>query len=89
MKKVLKWLSVFAVAGTAIGLVATYFLNKKSDSPEKSCACDTEDEDFDLDADLQPASREYVSLKKNSAEHTTDTNTITEEKSADNITDET
>ena len=24
----------------------------------------TEDEDFDLDADLQPAEREYVSLKK-------------------------
>ena len=54
MKKVIKWFSIFAVIGAAIGLAVAYF-----------CKSHTEEEDFDLDADLKPASdREYVSLNK-------------------------
>lgn len=89
MKKILKWLSIFAVTGTAIGLAVTYFLNKGSDTPLESCTDDTEDEDFDLDADLQPAPREYVSLKKDSAESATAPDTLSEEKHTDKISDET
>ena len=64
MKKLIKWLGVFAVIGTVVGLAAAYFCRKDSDSPDESETDFTEDEDFDLDADLQPAGREYVSLKK-------------------------
>lgn len=65
MKKLIKWFSIFAVIGTAIGLAVAYFCKDTSDSPEEDELDFTEDEDFDLDADLQPASeREYVSLKK-------------------------
>lgn len=65
MKKVIKWFSIFAVIGTAIGLAVAYFCKNNSDSPEENESDHTEEEDFDLDADLQPASeREYVSLKK-------------------------
>lgn len=65
MKKVIKWFSVFAVIGTAIGLVVAYFCKNNSDSPEENASDHTEEEDFDLDADLKPASeREYVSLNK-------------------------
>ena len=50
LKKLVKWFSIFAVIGTAIGLAVAYFCKNSSDIPE---------------ADLQPASdREYVSLKK-------------------------
>ena len=65
MKKVIKWFSIFAVIGTAIGLAVAYFCRNNSDSPEENGSDHTEEEDFDLDADLQPASeREYVSLNK-------------------------
>lgn len=65
MKKLIKWFSIFAVIGTAIGLAVAYFFKNNSDIPEDDDADFTEDEDFDLDADLQPASeREYVSLNK-------------------------
>ena len=40
------------------------FLQKQFDDPDQTGTDFTEDEDFDLDADLQPAEREYVSLKK-------------------------
>lgn len=73
MKKILKWLSIFAAAGTVITLAVTYFLKKDSDISDVDRADDTEDEDFDLDADLQPASREYVSLKKETAAPDEDT----------------
>ena len=65
MKKLVKWFSIFAVIGTAIGLAVAYFCKNSSDIPEENDLAETEDDDFDLDADLQPASdREYVSLKK-------------------------
>ena len=65
LKKVIKWFSIFAVIGTAIGLAVAYFCKNNSDSLEENESDHTEEEDFDLDADLQPASeREYVSLKK-------------------------
>ena len=65
LKKVIKWFSIFAVIGTAIGLAVAYFCKNNSDNPEENGSDHTEEEDFDLDADLQPASeREYVSLKK-------------------------
>ena len=65
MKKLIKWFSIFAVIGTAIGLAIAYFLKSDSDSPDETESDHTEEEDFDLDADLQPASeREYVSLNK-------------------------
>ena len=65
MKKLVKWFSIFAVIGTAIGLAVAYFCKNSSDIPEENDPAETEDDDFDLDADLQPASdREYVSLKK-------------------------
>lgn len=69
MKKLIKWFSVFAVIGTAIGLVTAYFCKNNSENADADDSDFTEDEDFDLDADLQPASgREYVSLKKTSEE---------------------
>lgn len=65
MKKLVKWFSIFAVIGTAIGLAVAYFCKNSSDIPEENDPAETEDDDFDLDADLQPASdREYVSLKR-------------------------
>ena len=65
LKKVIKWFSIFAVIGTAIGLAVAYFCKNNSDSPEENASDHTEEEDFDLDADLKPASeREYVSLSK-------------------------
>ena len=65
MKKVIKWFSIFAVIGAAIGLAFAYFCKSNSDSPEENESDHTEEEDFDLDADLKPASdREYVSLNK-------------------------
>ncbi len=69
MKKLIKWFGVFAVIGTAIGLVTAYFCKNNSENADADDSDFTEDEDFDLDADLQPASgREYVSLKKTSEE---------------------
>lgn len=65
LKKLVKWFSIFAVIGTAIGLAVAYFCKNSSDSPEEKNPADTEADDFDLDADLKPAAdREYVSLKK-------------------------
>ena len=59
MKKLVKWFSIFAVIGTAIGLAVAYFCKNSSDIPEENDPAETEDDD------LQPASdREYVSLKK-------------------------
>ena len=65
MKKVIKWFSIFAVIGTAIGLVIAYFCKNNSENSGENGSGHTEEEDFDLDADLKPASeREYVSLSK-------------------------
>lgn len=64
MKKLMKWFGIFAVIGTAIGLAVAYFCKNNSDDPDQPGTDFTEDEDFDLDADLKPAEREYVSLKK-------------------------
>lgn len=81
MKKLIKWLSIFAVIGTAIGLVVAYFCKSNSEDPQENGSDLTEDEDFDLDADLQPASeREYVSLKK---EEPDDTEAAPEEDKTD------
>ena len=67
MKKLIKWFSIFAVIGTAVGLAVAYFFKNDSDSLDNDDTDFTEDEDFDLDADLQPAAgREYVSLNKDS-----------------------
>ena len=60
----MKWFGIFAVIGTAIGLAVAYFCKNNSDDPDQPGTDFTEDEDFDLDADLKPAEREYVSLKK-------------------------
>src|SRR5699024_9284327 len=66
LKKFLKWFSILAVAGTAIGLVIAYFCKSSADTGDGDGSEFTEDEDFDLDADLKPASdRDYVSLNKN------------------------
>ena len=63
MKKLIKWFGVFAVIGTAIGLVTAYFCKNNSKN------ADADDSDFTEDEDLKPASgREYVSLKKTSEE---------------------
>lgn len=64
MKKLVKWFGIFAVIGTAIGLAVAYFCKNNSDGSDPAGTDFTEDEDFDLDADLKPAEREYVSLKK-------------------------
>lgn len=64
MKKLIKWFGVFAVIGTAVGLVIAYFCKNTSDTQSDGEDIFSEDEDFDLDADLQPAGREYVSLNK-------------------------
>lgn len=86
MKKFLKWFSILAAAGTAIGLVIAYFCKSSADSGDGDGSEFTEDEDFDLDADLQPTGREYVSLKKEDAASSEDTD---EEGSEDTSDDET
>lgn len=69
MKKLVKWFSIFAAAGTAIGLAVAYFCKKSSNNQGDTDPDFIEDEDFDLDADLQPASgREYVSLNRESSD---------------------
>ena len=73
MKKFLKWFSILAVAGTAIGLVIAYFCKSSADTGDGDGSEFTEDEDFDLDADLRPAQREYVSLKKETEENASET----------------
>ena len=82
MKKFLKWFSLLAVAGAAIGLVIAYFC-KSSDKENIEDDSDfTEDEDFDLDVDLKPASdREYVSLNRDADS--------TDGKASDETSDET
>lgn len=65
MKKFLKWFSLLAAAGAAIGLVIAYFCKSADRETAENNPDFTEDEDFDLDVDLKPASeREYVSLSK-------------------------
>ena len=86
MKKLVKWFSIFAVIGTAVGLIVAYFCKSTSDAPENDAENFPEDEDFDLDADLQPTGREYVSLKKEDAASSEDTD---EEGSEDTSDDET
>ena len=82
MKKLIKWFSIFAVIGKAVGLAVAYFFKNDSGIEDNDDEDFTEDEDFDLDADLQPASgREYVSLKK-------DTKETAEGSSADNASAE-
>ena len=64
MKKFLKWFSLIAAAGTAVGLVIAYFCKSGAGESTEDDVF-TEDEDFDLDVDLKPASdREYVSLSR-------------------------
>lgn len=93
MKKALKWFSIFILIGTAIGLVVAYFCRHKSDDMDDNEMDFMEDEDFDLDADLQPAEREYVSLKKDNIEQpdpdsdTTAKETVSEDKSNTNDSD--
>lgn len=72
MKKFLKCFLILAAAGTAIGLMISYFC-KGSCLQESTCAEDDPDltEDEDLDVDLKPVSdREYVSLQKSGKEDT-------------------
>ena len=65
MKKLVKWFSIFAVIGTAIGLAVAYFCKNSSDIPADNEPAETEDYDFEREAYRQPASdREYGSLKK-------------------------
>ena len=52
MKKLIKWFSIFAVIGAAIGLAIAYFCKDSSDDLSEDREDLTEDEDFDLDADL-------------------------------------
>ena len=54
MKKLIKWFSIFAVIGTAVGLAVAYFFKNDSDSLDNDDVDFTEDEDFDLDNDLKP-----------------------------------
>ena len=83
MKKLLKWFSIFAVIGTAIGLAVAYFCKSSSGNPDEDERDYAEDEDFDLDADLKPAEREYVSLKKDSDKEDALSREDTEEESAE------
>jgi hypothetical protein len=72
LKKFFKWFLILAAAGTAIGLIISYFC-KGSCLQENACTEDAPDltEDEDLDVDLKPVSdREYVSLQKNDKEDT-------------------
>ena len=50
MKKLVKWFSIFAVIGTAVGLIVAYFCKSASDAPGNDAENFPEDEDFDLDA---------------------------------------
>ena len=42
MKKLVKWFSIFAVIGTAIGLAVAYFCKNSSDIPEENDPAETE-----------------------------------------------
>ena len=82
MKKFLKWFSLLAAAGAAIGLVIAYFCKSGGRENIEDDSDFTEDEDFDLDVDLKPASeREYVSLNRDADS--------TDGKSSDETSDET
>lgn len=81
MKKALKWFSIFTLIGTAIGLAVAYFCKNRSGDTDENDMDFTEDEDFDLDADLQPAEREYVSLKKDNIEQPDPASDAASEKS--------
>lgn len=71
MKKFLKWFTILAAAGTAVGSLIVWFKKTKDSADTTGDAEFTEDDDYDLDADLKPASeREYVSLNKGSEEST-------------------
>ena len=48
LKKVIKWFSIFAVIGTAIGLVIAYFCKNNSENSGENGSGHTEEEDFDL-----------------------------------------
>ena len=87
MKKLIKWFGIFAVIGTAVGLAVAYFCKNSSDDLDENESDFTEDEDFDLDADLQPAEREYVSLKKDS-EKTSEKDTETDADESDESSEE-
>lgn len=92
MKKLIKWFSIFAVIGTAVGLIVAYFCKNSAIDPENDSDDFPEDEDFDLDADLQPAGREYVSLKKEDTSASDSTDEVSdktgEKKDTENIADE-
>lgn len=78
MKKFLKWFSIFAVIGTAVGLIVAYFCKNSSEESLDEDLDLSEDDDFDLDADLQPTSdRGYVSLVKE--DEATDTQSESDE----------
>ena len=82
MKKFLKWFSLLAAAGAAIGLVIAYFCKSGGRENIEDDSDFTEDEDFDLDVDLKPASdREYVSLNRDADS--------TDGKASDETSDET
>jgi len=87
LKKLIKWFGIFAVIGTAIGLAIAYFCKNSSGDIDENKSDFTEDEDFDLDADLQPAEREYVSLKKESGK-TSEKDTETDANESDESSEE-
>ena len=80
MKKFLKWFSILAAAGTAIGLVIAYFCKSSADSGDGDGSEFTEDEDFDLDSDLEPVTqRSYVSLNQETEETPAEEETSSEQ----------
>ncbi|HJB82422.1 MAG TPA: hypothetical protein H9711_04635 [Candidatus Mediterraneibacter intestinavium] len=79
MKKFLKWFSLIAAAGTAVGLVIAYFCKSGAGESTEDDVL-TEDEDFDLDVDLKPASdREYVSLNRDGSASASEQEDVSED----------
>ena len=62
---------ILAAAGTAIGLIISYFCKEAAFRRTRTEDAPDLTEDEDLDVDLKPVSdREYVSLQKNDKEDT-------------------
>ena len=53
LKKLVKWFSIFAVIGTAIGLAVAYFCKNSSDIPEENDPVSLKKTDDDTDGESE------------------------------------
>ena len=83
LKKLVKWFSIFAVIGTAIGLAVAYFCKNSSDIPEENDPAETEDDDFDLDCRSSTCIRQRICIFKKTDDDTDGESESLEENSTE------